>query len=181
MTKPKIILLTGFAAAGKSTIAKKYIANHSMAMAIEADNLVDNIGDWINHREEIRYITFELTKAMLRTYLPFRHDAILPYVITDATEAEAFEEIARQCDADYYEFALQNDHDAAVARLLERGTWGESTSPPLTNKDLPIIEDLYSKVEAAIALRPNLVRIDLHGQNPDDTYAKIIDNLKLRR
>ncbi len=68
MVKAKLIVLNGFAASGKTTIAKKYIAEHGMAMALEADAIVDNIGDWTNHQEEVRQLTFELTKAMLRAY-----------------------------------------------------------------------------------------------------------------
>jgi chloramphenicol 3-O-phosphotransferase len=41
MTKARLIVLNGFAAAGKTTIAKKYIDEHSMALALEADAIVD--------------------------------------------------------------------------------------------------------------------------------------------
>ena len=125
MYRPNVIVVNGFAAAGKSTIAKKYIAEHSMSFALEADGLVDNIGDWANHREEVRTITFEITKVMLKTYLAYGHDVILPYLVTNAAEVDEFESIAQSSGANYYEFVLYNERAAAIARLLKRGKWGK--------------------------------------------------------
>ncbi len=87
MTKPKLILINGFNASGKTTIARKYIADHSLAMAVDTDGLVDGIGDWANHREEVGHLSFKLTKAIIRTYLPSGHDVVLPYIVTTVEEA----------------------------------------------------------------------------------------------
>ncbi len=122
-------------------------------MALEADTLVDNIGDWTNHRDEVRQLTFEMTKALLRTYLPSGHDVILPYIVTDVSAVQEFKSIARDCDADYYKAILHNERADAIARLLQRGKWGEATSPPLTEENLPVIEELMTKMEAALDQR----------------------------
>jgi hypothetical protein len=145
-----------------------------MAMALEADAIVDNIGDWINHREEVRRLTFELTKAMLRVYLPSGHDVVLPYLVTQAEEVQEFESIAHACGADYYEFVLHNERADAIARLLKRGKWGEETSPSLTEKDMPEIEELINKMESALKKRPNTVRLELKGQDPNVTYNQLM-------
>jgi predicted kinase len=177
MTKPKLIVLNGFAAAGKTTIAKKYIAQHNMAMALEADALVDNIGDWANHRKEVRQLTFEITKAILRAYLPSGHDVILPYLVTSTEEVQEFESIARTCNADYYEIVLHNERDDAIARLLKRGKWGEETSPPLTSKDMPEIERIMDRMESALAERPNIIKIQLKDHDPNTTYSQVMQHI----
>jgi predicted kinase len=177
MTKAKLIVLNGFAASGKTTIAKKYIAEHSMAMALEADAVVDNIGDWHNHQEEVRQLMFELTKAMLRAYLPSGHDVVLPYLVTRAEEVREFESIAEACNADYYEVVLHNERPDAIARLLKRGKWGGETSPPLTEKDMPEIENLMDRMEAALQKRPNVIKIQLKGQEPDATYSQLLQHM----
>jgi predicted kinase len=178
MTKAKLIVLNGFAASGKTTIAKKYIAGHSMAMVLEADAIVDNIGDWTNHQEEVRQLTFELTKAMLRAYLPSGHDVVLPYLVTNAEEAQEFESIASVCSTDYYEFVLHNERTDAIARLLKRGKWGEETSPPLTDEDLPKIQNLMDRMESAIEKRPSAIKIQLKGQDPDATYNQLLQHIE---
>jgi predicted kinase len=177
MTKPKLIVLNGFAAAGKTTIAKMYIAEHSMALALEADAIVDNIGDWTNHEDEVRQLTFDLTKAMLRAYLPSGHDVILPYLVTHPEEVQEFEAIARDCGADYYEILLHNERADAIARLLKRGKWGEETSPPLTDEDIPEIEKLMDGMEAALEQRPDAIKIPLKGHDPDTTYKQMLQHI----
>lgn len=174
MAKAKLILINGFAASGKTTIAKKYIAEHSMALSLEADMIVDNIGDWIGHEEEVRQLTFELAKAMIRAYLPSGHDVILPYLVLDANEAREFESIARDCGADFYEFILYNDRADAIARLFKRGKWGEATSPPLTEDDRPVINSIMDRMESALKDRPNAIRLRLEGQDPDETYQQLL-------
>ena len=180
MSKPKLIVLNGFAASGKTTIAKKYIDEHSMALALEADTLVDNIGDWANHREEVRQLTFELTKAMMRAYLPSGHDVVLPYLVTKPEEVKEFESIARECNADYYEIVLHNERVEAIARLLKRGKWGEETSPPLTDKDMPEIDDLMARMESALKERPNAIKIQVKDQTPNETYGQVLQYLKVQ-
>lgn len=174
MTKAKLILINGFNASGKTTIAKKYVADHSLAMAIEADTLVDNIGDWASHRDEVRHLAFELTKAMIRAYLPSGHDVVLPYIVTDAKEAEQFESIALDCDADYYEVVLYRERTDAIARLLKRGKWGGASSPLITEKDLPVIEKDYANMEMIFKKRPNTIKIPLKGNDPDTTYQQLL-------
>lgn len=179
MSRPKLILLNGFAAAGKTTIAKRYITEHSLALALEADALVDNIGGWHKHEAEVRRLTFATTKAILRAYLPSGHDVVLPYLMTDAAEAAAFEAIAAACQAEYYEVLLHSDRDAAIARLLRRGRWGEATSPPLTEQDLPEINKLYDRMSAALAARPPQLTIRLAGRSPAETYEELLRGVRV--
>lgn len=174
MTKAKLILITGFNASGKTTIAKKYIADHSLAMSIEADTLVDNIGNWANYREEVRRLTFTLTTAMIRAYLPSGHDVILPYIISDFKEIQIFESIARDCDADYYEVVLYNEKADAITRLLKRGRWGSVTSPRITDKDLSIIEKDFANMETILKQRPNMIRLTIKDNDPDTTYRQLL-------
>lgn len=174
MTKAKLILINGFNASGKTTIAKKYIADHSLAIAIEADALVDNIGDWTNHREEVQRLSFALTTAMIRAYLPSGHDVVLPYIVTDLKEIQEFESIAQDCNADYYEIFLHNEKSEAIARLRERGRWGEASSPLITDEHLPIIEKDFTNMEAILTQRPKTIKIPLKGNGPDATYQQLL-------
>ena len=173
MTKAKLILINGFNASGKTTIAKRYVADHSLARAIEADTLVDNIGDWTNHRDEVQKLSFELTKAMIRAYLPSGHDVVLPYIVTDISEVAQFESIALECGAAFYEVVLYNERADAIARLFERGKWGGATSPLITEKDLPIIEKDFADMQAVIEKRQNAIQIPLKGNSPDTTYQQL--------
>jgi predicted kinase len=177
MSTPKLILLNGFAGAGKTTIARKYIENHPLALVIEGDEIIVNIGQWLENEEEARKLVFELVKAMVRTYLQSGNDVVLPYLVTNARHADEFETLAAECSADFYEILLHSDRPEAIARLLKRGTWGEAGVSPLTNQDLPAIEELMSRMEAEIEKRPNNTKITIKEDDPDDTYRLLMNHI----
>ncbi|HEX6416690.1 MAG TPA: AAA family ATPase [Candidatus Saccharimonadales bacterium] len=173
----KVILLNGFAGAGKTTIAKRYIDQHPLSVVIEGDELIVNIGNWVAQEDEARQLVFELTKAMLRTCLESGHDVVLPYLVTDADHAEEFKQIAEALNADFYEFILHTDREDTIARLLKRGTWGEAGQPPISDKDMPAIEELADKMEAALKLRQEVIALDIKESDPDATYSQLLNSL----
>ena len=55
----KVILLNGFAGAGKTTIAKRYIDQHPLSVVIEGDELIVNIGNWVAQEDEARTVPLQ--------------------------------------------------------------------------------------------------------------------------
>lgn len=178
MARPKLIVINGFAAAGKTTIAKMYIAEHPLAIAIESDDLIVNIGDWQANEGEARRLVFLLIKSMMRAYLVEGRDVVLPYLVTNAGHVDEFEKIAKDLDADFYEFALHNDQPTAIAKLLKRGTWGEAGQPPIADDELPVIEELVTKMEQELEKRPGAIRIDSRMGDPKGTYGTLKGHLE---
>jgi len=174
MARPKLILINGFAAAGKTTIAKMYVAERPLAMMVESDDLIVNIGDWQANEDEARRLVFLLIKSMIRTYLAEGRDVVLPYLVTDASHVDEFEKIAKGLDTDFYEFALHNDQPTAIAKLLKRGTWGEAGQPPIADDELPVIEELVAKMEQELVKRPRAIRIDSKMGDPKGTYEQLL-------
>jgi predicted kinase len=175
MAKAKLILINGFMASGKTTIAKKYFDDHKMTFLIEADMLVDNISDWTSDKIETRHLTYALTKVMIQTYLRSGHDVVLPYFVTDANEIKSFESIAHKSGADFYEFFLNDVRSVAIDKLLSRGKWGMSSSPAITEKDIPKIEKDFKDMQVAIKSRPDTVKIQLKGASPESTYRQLLE------
>lgn len=158
-TRPKLILLNGPAGIGKTTLARKYLEKHPLALSIEGDDLIVMMGQWLTHEDAARKYVFELVKVMARTHLQTGHDVLLPYLVTDAAHAAVFETLAKESGAEFFELVLLTDKEDAVQRLLERGTWGEADAPPITAKDRPVIEELYDKLMRALEQRPHAVKI----------------------
>ncbi|HSX46497.1 MAG TPA: AAA family ATPase [Patescibacteria group bacterium] len=178
MNNPKVILLNGFAGSGKTTIARMYVDNHPLAMVIEGDQLIINIGDWLDHEDEARDLVFALTKDMLRVAIKLGHDVIVPYLVTNAEEVAELEQIATNGGAVFHEFYLATHKDHAIQRLLNRGTWGEAGLPPLTNDDTPRITQLYEHMEAALPNRPNQIHIQIKEGSPIDTYQELLRQIQ---
>ena len=174
MKRPKLILLHGFAGVGKSTIAKRYIDEHPLALDIEGDRLIVMLGQWLAHEAEARTIVFEHTKSLAATHLSLGKDVVITYLLTDAAHAEAFETLAKDHGADYVEVLLSVERDQAISRLLKRGTWGEEGLDPLTEKDLPAIEEVWGTMVAAIKKRPHSIVVQAHEGDIDRTYEEFL-------
>lgn len=177
MHTPRLILLNGFVGAGKSTIAKKFINDNPLALLIEGDELIVNIGDWLANEPEARNMVYELTKAMVRTHLATGHDVVLPYLVTEQAHVQAFEKLATECTASFYNFLLHNDKETAIANLFRRGTWGEAGQEPLSEKDLPIAHELYTRMEQALEHQSNSILIMQSGRDEQSTYDEIKKHL----
>lgn len=177
MNRSKVIVLNGFAGSGKTTIARMYVNNHPLAMIIEGDELIVNIGDWLNQKKKARELVFALTKEMLKTAVKLGHDVIIPYLSVNAKEVAELENIAINNGSRFYEFYLATDKEHAIQRLLDRGIWGEADSPPLTSEDAPVINHLYEQMETALPLRPNQIHILAKKRDPSQTYNELLQHI----
>lgn len=175
--RPKLILLIGAAGVGKTTIAQMYLDEHPLALSINGDDIIVMIGRWLEHEDEARKFVFEFTKKLARTHLEAGHDVIVPYLLTDAMHAEAFEDIASGLGVPFFEVVLSVNKQEAIHRLFDRGAWGESDAPPLTEADMPVVEALYDKMIAALSGRSSSVSIDARRGEISETYRQFLEVL----
>ena len=110
------------------------------------------LGRWLEHEEEARKLLYTLGKAMATTYLETGHSVIVPMLPIHPEHVRAFERIAKETDAQFFEIILVTDRETAVRRLLKRGTWGEQGAPPITEaNDMSMINELYDGMERTLA------------------------------
>lgn len=178
MTKPKLIILYGFAGIGKTTIAKLYVNEHALAMNLDQDRIIEMLGLWPQHEKKARELVNKLCKNLAIAYLELGHDIVIPCLPTTTDHVQAFEDIAAEAGAQFYEIALTADREDAIQRLLKRGTWGEEGSPPITKANLPTIEKLYDDVSLALEKRPDIVHIPSVENDPEGTYRQFLTALK---
>ena len=174
-SKLKLIILYGFAASGKTTIATKYISDHPLSMMIEEDLLIDMVGQWRKFEDKARDLVYKHICSIVKNQLQAGYVVILPCLLTDATRAESFQRIAEEAGCPLYEVYLEGSKEVAITRLLKRGTWGEAGSPPLTDEDRPEIETLFETMEREMAKRKNVVPLTVTKGDVDTTYQKLLE------
>ncbi len=179
MNMPNLIIINGPAGIGKTTIAHRYIEDHPLSLLASTDEFISNMGQWLMHEEEGRLLSFALLKGVIAQHLSAGYDVIVPQLLINSEDGAALEEIARQHGAVFYEFVLMAPKDEATARILERGTWGEAGAPPVTEADIPVIEELYDQMQATLAMRSGAVRIESVKDDIDSTYAALTNHLNL--
>lgn len=114
---------------------------------------------------------------IVKTHLQLGYDVVLPFLLTKPEQAEEYKALAHECDADFYEFYLDLPHDEAIERLVQRGCWGEPGSAPFTAADMPRIEALYQKMEAATAHREHVIRLYPQPGKIEETYQDLLKQL----
>lgn len=174
MNKPKLIILYGFAASGKTTLAKMYIADNPLALNIEGDQIISMIGDWRSHETEARAIVLEYTQKLAEEHLKKGFDVIIPYLLTNTEDAELFREIALRKEADLFEIYINFNHTEAIDRLLKRGVWGEEGSEQLSEADLPEIEELYVKMESSMSSLTKVKFLSILQNDTEGTYDEFL-------
>lgn len=170
----KLIILYGFAASGKTTLAKLYIDEHPLALAFEGDLLIGMMGQWRKYEIEARRIIFEHTKSIIKNQLLAGKDVIIPYLLTVANDIESFEDIANECGVEFIEVYIKFEKEEAVENLLRRGVWGEEGSPQLTENDLPEIYRLYEIMATAMEKRDQAKIVTSKLGDIEGTYKKFL-------
>lgn len=174
MRKSRLIMLYGFAGLGKTTLAKKLNADISLSLCIEVDNLLTMIGGWLPNETIARNYVFSLAKSMAKTYLEIGQDVIVPYLLLDKSHAIELESISMKHNADFIELNIASNKNESIKFLYERGTWGESGAPPITQADLPHIKRIYDNMEIAMATRPKVIEIPYFRNDIAKTYDEMM-------
>jgi predicted kinase len=170
----KLILLNGFAAAGKSSLGKKYIEAHPLTLLIEGDELIVNLGQWVKYENAAREIVFTLTKNIAHTQLRLGHDVVVPYLVTEYAHVDEFRTIAIDNHASFYNILLHNERSVAIANLMKRGSWGEADLPRLDDNDLPNVEKLYDSYERQLDNQPDKIIIHQENRTLEETFTELI-------
>ncbi|HUV47499.1 MAG TPA: AAA family ATPase [Actinomycetes bacterium] len=133
---PRLIHLNGPPAIGKSTIAQRYVTEHSGSLLLDIDRLRMLIGGWRDDFVGAGDLVRPLACALATAHLSAGHDVVMPQFLSDDAEIAMWETVATSVGAAFAEIVLLDDADASVRRFADRG----STSG----------DDLVSVIEATV-------------------------------
>jgi predicted kinase len=119
MTAARLIHLNGPPAVGKSTLARRYAAEHPGTLNCDIDRLRTLIGGWESSTEAAGLIRTSAL-AMITAYLRTGHDVVLPQTVGLHEQLDRFRQAASEADAGYVCVMLTVDPDEAMRRFRER-------------------------------------------------------------
>lgn len=173
MPQPTLLVINGPPGAGKTTLASRYVEEHPLALLVSEDDLIGAMGQWIVHEEEGRELAFSHVQSMTALHLSAGHDVVVPILLTQVTAADALAHIAARNNARYMECVVAITKQESVTRMLQRGTWGEPGSPPVTELDTPTIEKLFDTFQSVATERKQASHITSLDNDIEGTYAQI--------
>lgn len=176
----RLILLNGMPGVGKSTIARRFAAEHPGTLLCDVDVLRTFIGGWSDD--------FDLAGARIRPaalglitgYLRESGDVVLPQLLARVTELERFEQAALAAGADFVEVMLATDTDDAVRRFHGRDDGIDAWHPTVRRLVVEaggdeLLRAYASSLEELVSRRPATKVIPSVAGAVDATYAAVIE------
>lgn len=116
---PTLILVNGAPGAGKSTLARRYVDDHPLALLLDIDELRTALGSW-RERTESRRLARDLAMAMVETHLRAGHDVVIPQYVGRPELIDGLAGVAANLVATLVVVVLELDPAIAVERFHVR-------------------------------------------------------------
>lgn len=178
--KPKLIMLNGSLGIGKSTLASRFADEHPNTLNLDIDEIRRYISHWREETEQSATSSKQMALAMAKVHLGLGHDVVVPQIVRSLELFEAFEQVAKDTNADYYEILLFTEKDEAIRRFkeLSYAQGYETGFRPGGLIDRGGCEEklatMYDEMIETSDKRPNTAKIEVGLGSIEGTYAEIL-------
>lgn len=116
----RLILLNGPPAVGKTTLARRYVADNPLALRLDIDDIRGSLGQWESHPQS-KGLARAIGLQMARTHLANGFQVVVPQLISSPEFIEQLAEIADDVNVPFIEIVLLAPTiDDAVVRFRQR-------------------------------------------------------------
>jgi predicted kinase len=174
-----LVLINGPPAVGKSTLARRFVDDHPLALNLDIDVVRGLLGRWIEQPNDAGLAARSLAIAMVDTHLRSGRHVIVPQLVGRVEFIEQLEAAAHRVGAQFVEIALMATRQEVSEWLKERSRHPSDQTHVdaarlIERSGLPDpANDLYDAFLSAIAGRPRTIRADVIRGDIDATYELV--------
>ena len=189
----RLLHLNGPPGIGKSTLARRYVAEHPGVLNCDIDVLRTLIGGWEDDFAGTGGLVRPAALAMIEAYLAAGHDVVLPQMLVDPAELARFEAAATAAGSRYVERFLMDTAEATVERFARRGAtetpdaWHDPWHDPWHDRVRAIVAaqggdavllGYHAALERLVGERPGAVVVHSTEGGIDETYRALVASLR---
>jgi predicted kinase len=164
----KLIILNGSPATGKSTVAGELHRDLPMSLLADVDEWRKSINGWRENKEESLRLVYEITVAIVDTYLQSKNSVIVDKAILSGDRViNSLIETGKKYNAEIFEFILTAEKEVTLKRAEQRGFHENGLLTPKR------VVELWDIAQELIKKRSNAIVIDTSNLTPEEVYQKI--------
>jgi predicted kinase len=182
---PRLILINGPPAAGKSTLAQRYADDHPLALNLDIDRIRAMIGGWRQDLPAAGSLARDLAVAAADVHLTAGHDVVIPQLVARPEFIARLASLAAACGAGFREVFLLPDERTVVGLYASRaraaGQAGSVDAALSTDRTPADLSRARRELLAVLAGRPDAAVILVQAGEIDEAYQQFLDNLDEER
>jgi predicted kinase len=177
---PRLVVLNGPPAIGKSTVAGLYIRHHPLALNLDIDLVRNLLGRWRDDPQAAGLAARAIAVAAARTHLGAGHDVVVPQLLTRPELLDELAGVALELGATFHEVVLLDSRDNALRRFAERS---RATVDPhhvqaheMVERDggEALLVAYHDRLLAFLADRPHATVLPSVAGDPVRTYESLL-------